>query len=258
MDEIPIDQPLEQPNVESKKLHLDKFKPFVIVGTLFLVVIIFISSVVIEKQLSVTKKGVTSQDAAAGITIPVPTTIPRTSTSPKQISTPSPTQTSRVSTSPTASPKFETPITIKGDAECVSQTEAALKLLQDKAPLHYANILKTVGVIECADAGSGMYAYENPPRYKVGTATRDAGTVWYAGTIAHDANHSKLYHDYLSSHPSESVPDDIWTGASAEAQCLDVQYDALSKMGAEQSVLDHVKNSKDSEYWNVPYADRWW
>lgn len=154
--------------------------------------------------------------------------------------------------------EFTTPITIKGDDKCRSDTLAALKLVSDKAPAHYATVIKYVGVIECIDKGSGMYAYEAPPRYVVGDVTRNASTMWYAGTIVHDAGHSKLYHDYLDAHPGESVPYEEWGGEESERLCLEVQHDALTKMGADQYILDHVRNSINTQYWNIPYEDRWW
>lgn len=83
-------------------------------------------------------------------------------------------------------------------------------------------------------------------------------SYWYAGTIVHDANHSKLYHDYLAAYPSSVVPDDVWIGRSAEKQSLDVQYDVLIKIGADYNALNYVKNVIDSEYWNVDYGNRWW
>ncbi len=153
---------------------------------------------------------------------------------------------------------FTTSITIKGDATCQSQTLEALKLLSTNTPKHYSTITSYISVIECVAQGSGMLAYENPPRYLVGDATRNAGTVWLAGTIAHDAGHSRLYHDYLSAHPGESVPNEIWTGEAAERTCLEAQHDALTKIGGTQTQLDHVMNIINSQYYNVPYDQRWW
>lgn len=159
---------------------------------------------------------------------------------------------------PKSNPAFTTTIQIKGDAACQSTTMEALKLLSVSAPSHYSTVTSYVSVIECAAQGSGMFAYESPPRYLVGDATRNAGTVWYAGTIAHDAGHSKLYHNYLSAHPGQSVPDDIWTGEAAERACLDAQHDAVSKIGGTQAQLDYLKNIINSQYYNVPYEQRWW
>lgn len=167
-------------------------------------------------------------------------------------------QSSQPPASAPANTPSSTPIKISGDAACISSTTDALKLLSDKAPTHYATVIKYIGIIACQSAGSGMFAYENPPRYVVGDATRNAGTIWYAGTIAHDAGHSKLYHDYLDAHPGGGVPDDVWTGQSAEATCLAAQADALKEIGADQSTIDYVNNIISSQYWNIPYDQRWW
>lgn len=149
-------------------------------------------------------------------------------------------------------------IKIIGDDDCVSKTNQALDLLRNKAKSHYDTIVKYVGIIECTESQSGMHVWENPPRYQVGKATINAGIIWYAGTIAHDACHSKQYHDYLLNNPSSSVPSDVYTGRNAEAQCLAVQYDALSKIGATQETLDYITNIINSEYWDVDYGERWW
>ena len=151
-----------------------------------------------------------------------------------------------------------TGITVIGSEDFKNKTKLAFSLLYDKARNYYDMVLKYVGIIEYADKGSGIYAWENPPRYKVGKATVDTGTIWYAGTIVHDATHSKLYNDYLATYPSESVPEDIYSGEKAEAICLNVQYDALSKIGADQETLDYVKNAINTKYWEIPYNERWW
>ena len=118
--------------------------------------------------------------------------------------------------------------------------------------------MKYIGVIECVEQGSGMWAWESPPRYTAGKSTYEADTQWYAGTIAHDAHHSALYHDYQLSHPGQSIPSDIYTGEQAEADCLKVQYDALARMGATASTLDYLKNVITTKYWTGDYANRWW
>lgn len=149
-------------------------------------------------------------------------------------------------------------IEIIGEGDCVSNTNQALDLLRNQAKIHYDTIVKYVGIIECTESQSGMHVWENPPRYQVGKATVDAGTIWYAGTITHDACHSKQYHDYLFENPSTNVPSEVYTGRNAEAQCLDVQYDALRRIGATQETLDYITNIINSEYWNVDYGERWW
>lgn len=159
---------------------------------------------------------------------------------------------------PISTPTFSTTINIIGDLTCQSSTLEALKLLSIKAPTHYSTVTKYISIIECASQGSGMFAYESPPRYLVGDATRNAGTVWYAGTIVHDAGHSKLYNDYLITNSGQSVPNDAWTGEAAERSCLDAQYDVLGKIGGAQYQLDYIQNVINTQYYNVPYDQRWW
>lgn len=147
---------------------------------------------------------------------------------------------------------------IIGDATCVSKTNAALNLIKTKAPLDYARIMKYMGSIECVAQGSGMWAWESPPRYTVGKVTLDADTMWYAGTIAHDSCHSVQYNAYKASHPGEGVPATIYSGEAAEAQCLDVQYRALQRMGAASSTLAYMKTLLSTKYWTGDYSNRWW
>lgn len=167
-------------------------------------------------------------------------------------------------TSPTSTPASnQIPVTdktisIQGDEECLTKTRSALELLEEKALVHSDIVKEYIGIIECVDSGSGMFAWENPPRYKVGKATIAAGNIWYAGTIVHDSCHSKQYNDYIEEKNTESVPSDIWIGKSAEAQCLDVQYDALTKLDADQETLDYLENTITTEYWNIDYSNRWW
>lgn len=148
-------------------------------------------------------------------------------------------------------------IVIKGDASCQAATRDALNALK-RAPRHYEMATKYIGVIECVPQGSGMFAADNPPRFAVGEATKNVGTLWYASGIAHEAGHSKLYHDYKINNKSSWVPAEIWSGEAAERICLEAQYDAMKQMGGSQAELDHIKNSINSRYFEVPYGDRWW
>ena len=158
----------------------------------------------------------------------------------RQPTTPQPAQTP-------ALPQFSTPITIRGDASCQADTLNALQAIANSAPGHYSIVTRYVSIIECVPAGSAMYAYESPPRYAVGDGTRSAGLLWYASTIVHDANHSRLYHEGKE-----------WTGGNAEKICLDAQANSLSLMGGSQSTIDYVNSMKNDPYWQTPVEDRYW
>lgn len=233
-------------------------KLFWLAGAGLAIPLFLLAGVLLNTPTEKTDSQITTQTSqTAHVSAPTATpTLPSTeATNPTSRQTPT---TSNPPTQSTPKPAFTTPISIDGDATCQKDTLAALDLLAEKAPSHYATVTKYVGVIKCVTQGSGMEAYLSPPRYLAGEATRNAGTLWYAGTIAHDAGHSKLYNDYLAANPAQPVPADVWTGQNAEAACLNAQYDALQQMNAPQSTLDYVQSSINNGYWNVPYDQRWW
>ncbi len=148
-------------------------------------------------------------------------------------------------------------IKIQGDATCHQQTEAALNYLKNRAPDYFTMVEKYIGEVDCVEAGSGINAFEHPPRFLAGRATREAGTEWYAGALVHDANHSKLFNDYKKQHPLDGDPPaSVWTGENAERLCIEVQVKALHEAGAPQWVFDSLKKSLDSRYWEQ--GSRWW
>lgn len=203
------------------------------------------------------------------VTQPAPSPLPTTPEAPPVTPAPAPTPTPAPQPAPTTD--FMTlmdyppnlgltngTVKIVGDAACVSKTTAALNLLKAKAPLDYNRVATYVGTIECVNQGSGMWAWENPPRYTVGSVTLNADTIWYAGTIAHDACHSVQYNVYKSKHPGEGVPAEVYSGETGEAQCLDVQYRALQRLGASASTLSYMKSLLSTQYWAGSYTNRWW
>ena len=142
------------------------------------------------------------------------------------------------------------------DVNCSLQTVHALDLLDTKAHEDFLLVTKYIGIIECRDVWSAMYPFENPPRFRVGKVTRDSGTLWYAGAIAHDSCHSRQYHDYEKIHPEAAVPVEIYTGEAAEKECIRYQYGVLEKMGAPKKMLDYVANSSSLRHWETRNA--WW
>jgi hypothetical protein len=151
-----------------------------------------------------------------------------------------------------ASPRVTHRIRVVGDAACAEQVQVALDLLHHKAPSHYAVADRYVGVIECTETGDGMGVADNPPRYYVGSSTRNSGPIWFASTIAHDACHSRQYNDYRAANPNARVPDAVYLGRDAEAQCIAFQREALLLMDAPESFIEHVDTVLETEYWHDP------
>jgi len=130
-------------------------------------------------------------------------------------------------------------IEIRGSAEFAAQTRAALTLLEEKAPEAFAKIQKYIGMIEQGEH-SGIWAWEQPPRYEVGDATAFFSVTWYASTIAHDATHSELYTQYRAAHPGEPVPEGAYGGVEVERFCINYQTKVAKKIAAPQSELDYL------------------
>ncbi|MDR1914887.1 MAG: copper amine oxidase N-terminal domain-containing protein, partial [Clostridiales bacterium] len=184
--------------------------------------------------------GATAYSATARPTVrptsaPIPTSTLIPISTPKP--TPKPTPTWNNLVSPTLAPNFSNPastagswtkIKIEGDAVFTKNTQDALDLIEEKSIASYKMVTKYIGIIR-QSSYSGMAANYSPPTYLVGE-TANSETVWYASTIVHDSYHSKLYHDYLAQHGN--VPDDIWMGATAEGQCLEIQIAFLEEIGA--------------------------
>src|SRR5258706_15944378 len=85
-------------------------------------------------------------------------------------------------------------VKITGSMDFVRQTHLALALLEAKAPDAYRKVQTYVGVIMQGEH-SGMWAWEEPPRYEVGDRTPFSSLTWYASTIPHDATPSERDHN---------------------------------------------------------------
>ncbi len=121
-------------------------------------------------------------------------------------------------------------IEIIGSAEFKQQVTRALARVSEKAPDAYQMITDYVGRIEYNER-SGMLAYETPPTYQLSSVTAFYSVSWCASTIAHDAYHSKLYHEYRKKH-GEPVSYDAWAGFEAEKKCIAFQLEVLKKIEA--------------------------
>ena len=141
---------------------------------------------------------------------------------------------------------------------CVEQTEGALELLQDSVPGYYDYVNKYIGAVICLESGSGMKANWDPPTAKVGARTRQAGTLWYAGFLVHEACHSEQYHGYLVDHQAERAPHDVYSGRDAEWECIQIQASAFEDMGADPRLIEVVLESINTEYWKIPSGERDW
>jgi hypothetical protein len=127
-------------------------------------------------------------------------------------------------------------ISVIGTADFIQCTEEALQLL--RATTHYPDIQRYVSVIK-QGRRSGMWAQAKRPTFAVGRRTWSHSALWYAGAIAHDAHHSKLYHD--AKRGTANPPADCWTGPEAERKCLASQIETLKTLGADDATVAYLE-----------------
>ncbi len=159
-----------------------------------------------------------------------------------------PTTTTEAQTTTAAAATIE----LVGDDEFVARAGEALALLGEDAPDAYAEALIYIATIESVEAGSGMDVFTKT--FLVGDETayapgygEDDQVLWLAGTIVHDACHSRLYTD-----------DQPYAGRDAELACLEDQLDALVTIdrsdGFENYVQGLIEGVDDPQnaYWTDP------
>ncbi len=155
-------------------------------------------------------------------------------------------------------------IEIRGDAEFRIRSLESLSLLWRARASEL--IHPYIAVIQQARR-SGMKAWLERPTLTVGRATWQHSALWYAGAIAHDAYHSKLYQEAKKALGGAAPDADAWTGVTAERQCLEFQRQVLQQLDADSTMLAYIEDlAKDPVYqgrargWGsrLDYRKRWW
>jgi hypothetical protein len=128
-------------------------------------------------------------------------------------------------------------VEISGSDEFLSRTKEALALLRPTP--FFSEIQRTIAVIKQGKR-SGMRAYAKRPTFVVGKRTWSHSALWYAGAIAHDSYHSKLYHD-ARENSGGNPPADCWTGREAEKKCLAFQIEVLKALHVDEKTLAYLE-----------------
>lgn len=126
---------------------------------------------------------------------------------------------------------------MRGRAEFIRCTREALDLLQSTSYL--SGIQRYIAIIK-QGRRSGMHADARRPTFVVGRRTWSHSPLWYAGVIAHDAYHSKLYHDAEAATGAKPAAD-CWTGKEAERKCLVFQIETMKALGAEPRMVAYLE-----------------
>jgi hypothetical protein len=128
-------------------------------------------------------------------------------------------------------------VEISGSDEFLSRTKEALDLLRPTP--FFSDIQRTIALITQGKR-SGMKASAKKPTFVVGKPTWRHSALWYAGAIAHDSYHSKLYHE-VRAITGKQPPADCWTGSDAEKKCLAFQIEVLQSLHADENTVAYLK-----------------
>jgi hypothetical protein len=155
-------------------------------------------------------------------------------------------------------------IEVRGRTAFRVRTREALELLRT-SPL-FGMARNQIAVIRQGRC-SGMKAWAVKPTFTVGKATWRHSVVWYAGAIAHDAYHAKLYCDAKGGNHGKEPDSDAWTGADAEKQCLAFQRRVLVELNADEKIIAYVDHCAQNPTYQghttgwrswLDYILRWW
>jgi len=155
-------------------------------------------------------------------------------------------------------------IEIRGHEEFLLCTKAALRLLHPAR--QFQEIVSHIAIIR-QGTRSGMKAWGKQPTFVVGRRTWQHSALWYAGAIAHDAFHAKLYRDAKRENPATEPDADAWTGAEAEKKCLAFQRDVLAVLKADAQTLAYIEECAQNPTYQgrnrgwrswLDYLKRWW
>jgi len=151
-------------------------------------------------------------------------------------------------------------VEVIGNEYCQDRINLALDILKEKIPDLYVKVVEDIGIVDCVDKGSGMYAWENPPRIALGEVTVDADMDWVVSVLGHEWKHYNLWKTARDASENGYVPPEAWTGPEAEAKCMAAQMEILKEIDAPKHIINHLQNIIDTEYayWNIPFEERWW
>jgi hypothetical protein len=155
-------------------------------------------------------------------------------------------------------------IEVNGHPDFLVRTQESLALL--KRSSKFGMIENHLAVIR-QGRRSGMKAWLEKPTFVVGKATWSHSVLWYAGAIAHDAYHSKLYQ--AAKHANGGNPPDAsaWSGVVAEKKCLAFQREVLLELNVDARTIAYIESCQQNptyqgrnQGWRswLDYLKRWW
>lgn len=151
-------------------------------------------------------------------------------------------------------------IEIRGGVDFQRRTREALERLRPLAA--FPLVRSHLAVIRQGER-SGVEAWLRNPVFTVGAPTWSHSALWYAGAIAHDAFHAKLYRDAALRDPATRPRLEVWSGSTAEKACLAFQRDVLAALDADGATIAYIDAHAANPIYQgrgswLDYRRRWW
>jgi len=136
-----------------------------------------------------------------------------------------------------------TGIRIDGDDRFVRRVESAMDIIRRHPDFYelvntYIDIIRP-GVSPDRNVGGGYMDvfYAGGPTFVIDAITMAESLMWIAGSIVHDAYHSKLFFEYDSLWPDP----DIWADGLGHMKTYEVQIDFLREAGASSHYIQWIR-----------------
>jgi hypothetical protein len=133
---------------------------------------------------------------------------------------------------------------IYGSPAFINKINETLDLLSLKSPSSWEIVAANLAAIREYDR-SGADVTNRV--FNVGPATASSDNYWLASTIVHDSYHVQQF-----------LEGRVYSGEAAEAEACQKQLQALKDMNAPDYLIEHLKASMATRYWEVQYNERNW
>jgi hypothetical protein len=138
------------------------------------------------------------------------------------------------------------PVQIIGSPHYQEVIRQALTLLYSKDPTNYELVCGHLVRIE-EYQHSGVDVRKRIFYNRLNPYSEEYLPYWEAAEIVHEANHVWLYRNNYQ-----------WFGEKAEIYCCNAQKDCLERLRAPDWMVESVRNSPSTNYWDVPFEKRPW
>jgi hypothetical protein len=138
-------------------------------------------------------------------------------------------------------------IQLIGEVEFIDRVSESLELIKTASNEIHEIVLDNLGQIRvCHEFECGVCVYALPPTFYLSRELAFISLTQCASSIAHVAFNCKLYNDISSKNQKEIVPEEIYSGKSAEIECIKFQTEVAILIKAPETEINWLKSNDGS------------